>query len=193
MTLLPKESHLLTALKPRLRGCVVVAGVGNMLRGDDGAGPLLVEMLQKRLPANGDSPSRIHLVNCGTAPENYIGRISRLRPDTVVVVDSAAAGLVPGELRILETDELSKRAVSTHEISPALFMRRLKEESGADVFLAAIQPKTQVLGKSLSDPVTRSLAELCNLIMDVLRLNQPCEIRRPPATSTSLPPPNLAP
>lgn len=171
MTAPPKETPLLAALKRRLRGCVVIAGVGNVLRGDDGAGPRLVEMLQQRLPAHHHSISPIHLVNCATTPENYIGTISRLRPDTVVVVDSAAARLVPGEMRIVEIDEVSERAFSTHELSPALFMRRLKEESGADVFLAAVQPATRSLGESLSDPVTRSLATLCDAIEEGIRLN----------------------
>jgi len=182
MTDPPKETHLLTALRQRLRGTVVVAGVGNVLRGDDGAGPRFVEMLQERLHAHTNSTYPIHLINCGTTPENYIGRICRLQPDTVVVVDSAAAGSVPGEMRIVETKELSEQAFSTHELSPALFMRRLKEESGADVFLAAVQPATRALGESLSDPVSQMLAKLCNVIEDVIRLKQRRATCRSPAS-----------
>ena len=183
MTDPPKEAHLLTALRRRLRGTVVVAGVGNVLRADDGAGPRLVEMLQESLHAHTNSTYPIHLINCGTTPENYIGRICRLQPDTVLVVDSGAAeGSVPGEVRIAETEELSERAFSTHELSPALFMRRLKEESGADVFMAAVQPGTRALGESLSDPVSQMLAKLCNVIEDVIRLKQRRATCRSPAS-----------
>lgn len=171
MTAPPKEPLLLAALRRRLRGFVVIAGVGNVLRGDDGAGPRLVEMLQERLSGHHDSSSAIHLVNCGTTPENYIGTISRLRPDTIVVVDSAAVGLIPGEMRVVEIEEVSERAFSTHQLSPALFMRRLKEESGADVLLVAVQPAARSLDENLSDPVTQSLTKLRDVIEDGIRLN----------------------
>jgi hydrogenase 3 maturation protease len=193
MTAPPNETDVLATLKKRLRGAVVVAGVGNVLRGDDAAGPRLIEMLQERLPAHTHSTSPIHLVNCGTTPENYIGEICRLRPDTILVVDSAAAGLGPGAMRTVEIEEVSKRGFSTHELSPALFMRRLKEESGADVFLAAVQPATRSLGESLSDPVTRSLAKLCDAIEEGIRLNQHRPACRAAAPSTILRPHNLAP
>ena len=49
MTSIAKELNTEKVLRTRLRGAVVIVGVGNTLRGDDGAGPLLVEMLRERL------------------------------------------------------------------------------------------------------------------------------------------------
>jgi len=39
-------NRLLLELKKRLGGRVVIVGIGNVLRGDDGAGPELIEQLK---------------------------------------------------------------------------------------------------------------------------------------------------
>jgi len=151
-------------LKSRLRGVVVIAGVGNVLRGDDGAGPRLVEMLEKRLERATEDALCVRVINCGQAPENHIGSTRKMRPDTIIVVDSASLGLPAGDTRILEVDDLGEHSFSTHRMSPAIFMNRLKNETGANVFMLAVQPATTVLGKGLSAPVNRVLKELVALI-----------------------------
>ncbi len=186
MTYSPKKSRLLAALRRRLRGVVAIAGVGNVLRADDGAGPRFVQMFRERLDTHTDLTSLIHLINCGTTPENYIGSICRIRPDTVLVVDSGSAeDLVPGEIRIAKTDELFGQVFTTHALSPALFMRRLKEESGADVFLAAVQPATCAFGQRLSDAVSRSLVNLCDALEEVIRWEPYWATRQSTAASRS--------
>jgi len=164
-----KESDMLAALTARLHGAVVIAGVGNTLRGDDGAGPRFVEMLRQRLGAAGEPVLSVHLVNCHEAPENYIGPIAQLRPDTVIVVDTAPLGLAPGETRIIEADDLLEDSPSTHRVSPALFISRLMEQTAADVFVVAVQPATTSFGERLSAPVERALTQLADLIESVIR------------------------
>ena len=52
-----------------LKGKVVIVGVGNVLRGDDGLGPLFVEGLKSKVAAP--------CINAGNAFENYLGVIIR--------------------------------------------------------------------------------------------------------------------
>ena len=75
-------------LHGRLRGKTVIVGIGNSLRGDDGFGPALVQRLQGRV--------RPVCIDAGVAPENYLGRIVKEQPDTVLLVDAAHLGLEPG-------------------------------------------------------------------------------------------------
>ena len=163
------ESDMEAILRRRLRGTVVLAGVGNTLRSDDGAGPRLVRMLQERLDRVTDPNRRLHLIDCQETPENYMGSIVRLRPDTIVVVDSGTLGMTCGGMRILEANDLVEQNASTHRIPQALLLNRLKEETGADVFMVAIQPDTTAFGEGLSAEVNGALAELSDLIEAVVR------------------------
>ena len=46
---------------------VVLLGIGNILKGDDGFGPALVHELEGKVP--------ITCIDAGPAPENYAGKI----------------------------------------------------------------------------------------------------------------------
>ncbi len=169
MTTFAKKSDIVAILKERLSGVIVIAGIGNTLRSDDAAGPRLVEILKERFHKAARPPPSVHLFNCHETPENYINSIVRVRPDTVVVVDSASLGLPAGETRIIEADDLHQQTSSTHCISPALLMNRLKEETGADVFMLALQPATTALGEGFSTPVRSVVTNLADLIASIIR------------------------
>jgi hydrogenase 3 maturation protease len=178
-----KESVVATAIETRLRGTVVIVGMGNTLRSDDGAGPRFIEMLSKKLHGAARFPVSVHLMNCHQTPENYIGPIAHLQPHTVVLVDCVSLGLLPGEIRIVKAGALLDQPPSTHTASPALFMNRLKQETGADVFMIAVQPATTSFGESLSMPVRHALTELADRFQTAiehmqhganLRLRPPC-------------------
>lgn len=168
MTCRDDQPNTMGALSRRLKGEIAIAGVGNVLRADDGAGPRLVEMLRGRLDRDRRSGFSTLLLDCGETPENYIGLIAQLGPDTVLVVDSASLGLPPGEMRVIEAGDLSKHSSSTHRMSPALFMNRLKEETCADVFMLAVQPATTAFGEDLSPFVGCALTKLGDVIQGVI-------------------------
>jgi hydrogenase 3 maturation protease len=69
-------------IKDRLKGVVTIIGIGNIMRGDDGFGPKLIESLKKR-------STKAILFDCGTVPENYIFPILATSCDTVILVDAA--------------------------------------------------------------------------------------------------------
>jgi len=169
MTAASNASEIAAVLKSRLGRVVVIVGIGNLLRSDDGAGPRFITMLTERF-SRGIEPNRcVHLINCGEAPENYIGQIARLRPQTVIIVDTADLGLPPGRMRIVEADELVQQNPSTHAISPVLFMRQLKDGTGADVFMLGVQPAVTGFGEGLSPRVEFALTGLADLIEHALR------------------------
>ena len=55
---------------------VAILGVGNEMKGDDGAGVRVVRELSQRMPA---TPG-VLLVDAGQAPENFTGPLRRFRP-----------------------------------------------------------------------------------------------------------------
>ena len=78
-TTTPLAQDLATSLSELLAGRVCIVGVGNRLRGDDGAGPRLID-------ARHPDASGVWL-DAGVVPENYLEIIARANPDTVLIVD----------------------------------------------------------------------------------------------------------
>ena len=148
--------ELKNKIRKLLKGRIVYMGIGNILRGDDGIGPYLVEALRKK----GAS-----VVDAGTVPESYVGPVTRLEPDTIVLVDAVHLGLEPGAVELLERDEiLEHNCFSTHNLSPVLVMERLENETGASVFMLAVQPETLKLGNPLSPAVNLLLTVLPDIL-----------------------------
>ena len=139
-------------LKERLKGKIVIVGMGNPLKGDDGLGPYLIKRLKGKV--------RAHLIDGGSVPENYVGKIASLKPDTILVIDACDLGWTPGRMELIEIEKMRNTGYSTHNTSPGVFMNYLKEETGADVFMLAVQPREVKLGKGLSSPIKKMIEKI---------------------------------
>ena len=142
-----------------MRGRVVIVGIGNTLRGDDGAGPELIKQLKnsKLLTLN----SKLSLIDVGEVPENYLGKIAEHKPDTKVLVDAVDFGGPPGSVRTVEQDTLKEEGFSTHNTSIKLTMKYLKTKTKGLVFLLGIQPiKNLQMGRELSEPVKQAVRRI---------------------------------
>lgn len=148
-------------LKEILKDRVVLLGVGNILRCDDGLGPILVKRLEGKISAK--------CIDAGTTPENQIGSIIREDPDTVLIIDAAHITGQPGEFDLLTRDEILETGLfSTHSLSPKLFMQQLETGCDADVYLLAVQPENTSFGQELSNPVSATLDFLENRLKNIL-------------------------
>ncbi|TRZ96279.1 hydrogenase 3 maturation endopeptidase HyCI [bacterium] len=140
-------------LKAHLKGKVVILGIGNSLKSDDGAGPFLAKRIKDK--------HNFLVFDAGTCPENYLGKVIKEKPDTVVIIDAADFGGTPGELRIIEAEQLkSVNLFSTHNASISLTANYLQSNLKVDIIILIIQPKTILLGEQFSPEVTKSLSIL---------------------------------
>lgn len=137
----------------------LLLGVGNISRGDDGVGSLLVRKLTGRVQAC--------CIDTGIAPENFLEKIVRKKPDAVLIVDAADFGGSPGEIRLLEPGQLTSGGLSTHALSLQMACDYLQLSIPVEVRLLAIQP-AQTHSGELSGPVQASLDVLINLFMELL-------------------------
>lgn len=150
------------AIKARIKGKVSIVGIGNIIRGDDGLGPKLIELLKAKAVS-------ATLFDCGTAPENYIFPILATSCDTVVLIDAADMAIAPGGAKIFALEEISNVSFSTHNPSPRLFTDLLKTgKDGLNIFVLSVQPKTTALGAPLSDEVLASLGALADAFAEAL-------------------------
>jgi hydrogenase maturation protease len=71
---------------------ILFAGVGNLLRQDDGIGV--------HIAANMCPGERIGSLSVEMSIENYIGKINRMAPDILVIVDACDFKMEPGYFRL---------------------------------------------------------------------------------------------
>ncbi|MEO0078039.1 MAG: hydrogenase 3 maturation endopeptidase HyCI [candidate division WOR-3 bacterium] len=134
---------------------VVVVGVGNRLRGDDGIGPALLDAL-----AGFEQVCRFDV---GSTPENFILPIAQLKPGRIMVVDACDFGGQPGEFRLFDQSQVEQLAyglLSTHTLPLSLTVEMLAQETRAEVVLLGIQPADIRFGADLSEPVRSALPAL---------------------------------
>ena len=140
-------------LKEHLSGRVVILGMGNTLRCDDGAGSLLACRIKDKLS--------FIVYDAGSSPENYLGKIIKDNPATVVIIDAADLGLGAGEFQVLEPENLTTTTLfSTHNSSLSLIINYLQSHLKADIILLIIQPQNLSFGDNLSPAVSDTLTKL---------------------------------
>ena len=149
-----------TNLKNILKGKVVIVGIGNIIRGDDGFGPKLIEKIKKSVQAV--------CLDAGTAPENYLGKIIKENPDTVLIIDAVDLGKSPGEYEILKGEDIVKCGFTTHDISPVMFIEYLTKETIASIYMLGVQPQNIDLGFEISPKLKEILNEVSGKILEVV-------------------------
>lgn len=152
-------------LKDVLKGKVVIFGVGNIMRGDDGFGPALIErLIQSQPPPDLKEKVRAVYIDAGSAPENYLSEIVKEGPDTILIVDAVHLGLAPGEYEILKKPDIVNCGLTTHDISANILIDFLEKQTKAGIYLLGVQPKNISFGDEMSDEVKKALVEISELI-----------------------------
>lgn len=154
------DLHLESTLRELLSDHVCIVGVGNRLRGDDGAGPTVID----QRGAN----TRGTWIDAGVTPENYLETIARANPVTILIVDAVDFGGSPGECRLLDPADVETLVISTHAGSLSMIADYMSARVGAEFRVLGIQPKTINIHEALSDPVTQSVRELAAMLSDLL-------------------------
>jgi len=159
------EVSLFEQLKELRNTSAVILGIGNILKGDDGAGPLVCERLKAAKVSAG-------LIDAGTVPENYIQRIIKKAPQTLIVIDAIDFGDKAGTIKILEPDDLNSLVISTHTLSPRLFVDMIRRSIQLDVLFVGIQPAQTQLGQPATDDVVRAIEKLSAVLAELFPMTQ---------------------
>ncbi len=152
------EKKLRDCLRQSLKGRVLIVGIGNTFRGDDGAGPALISSLKSKVP------SQLFL-DVGEVPENFLGNMVEWKADTILFVDAADFGARPGSTKLIDTKHLNGGGFSTHSSSLSLVVDYLKRETQAEILLLGIQPGKLRMGDGLSKPVEKAVQKLEEVVL----------------------------
>ncbi|WP_233213412.1 hydrogenase maturation protease [Mycobacterium hubeiense] len=147
-------------------GCpVLIVGCGNLLRGDDGVGPILVRHLWER-----GMPEGLRLVDGGTAGMDVAFQMRGA--ERVVIVDASATGAAPGTVYRVPAAELSElpplEGLHTHSFrwDHAIAFARwaLADACPSDITVFLIEAANVALGADLSPEVTTAMEQVIEMI-----------------------------
>ena len=157
-------------LASRLKGAhrVAVLGVGSELRGDDIAGLLVIQALQRSKKAN--KSIKLKTFEGSTAPENITGEIRAFKPTHLIIVDTADIGEKPGAVLLLRADEVGRGiSFSTHKIPPKILIDYFAHSLKCEIIIIGIQPKSIGFGKPASKAVIASSKSVAASILAALK------------------------
>jgi hydrogenase 3 maturation protease len=133
---------------------ILFAGVGNLLRQDDAVGV--------HIAANLHQGERISSLVVEMSIENYIGKINRMAPDILVIIDACDFKKKPGYFRLMSPSELNGVITNTHNIS----LKRISTLFDMQVFILGIQPLCTRFGEMVS----RNVNEAAILIIKTINM-----------------------
>jgi len=117
---------------------ILFVGTGNLLRKDDGAGAYISSGIK--------GSGAVSSLTVEVSIENYIGKINRINPDILVIIDALDMGAAPGDYRLLNINEAEDMTFNTHNIS----VRRVSDFFKMPVYLLGIQPESIDFGEKMS-------------------------------------------
>ena len=138
-------------LKELLSRKFLFLGVGNPERGDDGIGLIVVSRL-----------STENKLDCGPVPENFTGKIRRMGPEVIIMVDAVDFGGNPGDITLSEAEKVEGLTLTTHSMPFSVFCRMLPE---SEIYLLGVQPKDfssmsgeiRLAGEKLAEEINKLL------------------------------------
>lgn len=143
---------------------LIILGVGNELKSDDGVGPFIVKQLMKE-DIESDS---FMLIDAGTVPENFTGKIRKENPTHVVIVDACLMGLNPGDMKIVDKDDFVNIGISTHSMSLAYFVKYLERDTDFRIIFVGIEPETMDWGAKPTSKVEKTAYEFIEILKGMI-------------------------
>lgn len=149
----------MTALEDFIRGAsrLAVIGVGSKMRGDDAAGPKVIENLKE---LGTIKPGRLLLLEGGMTPEDSTKKLREFRPSHVLLIDAADFGGKPGEIALFSREDIRGVSISTHSMPLSMLLEYIEREFGVRTLMVGIQPGKLRLGEGMSAGVKRAVMEL---------------------------------
>ncbi|NKF50714.1 hydrogenase maturation peptidase HycI [Shewanella sp. WXL01] len=132
----------------------VLLAVGNSMMGDDGAGPLLAELMIKN-PIEDWA-----VIDGGSAPENCVYKVRQLAPERVIVFDAAEIGEQAGEVRVIDPDAIADMFImSTHSL-PLNFLIEDLKTFVPEVLFVGVQPAIVAFSFPMTEMVEDAVGDL---------------------------------
>ncbi len=149
---------------------IVILGCGNVLFGDDGFGPAVVEYFNKHM--RGLAGVNVEAIDVGTSVRDFLFDVllSKDRPRKIIVVDSMLGDGEPGEIKEIDLDDISPQKISDfslHQFPTTNMLKELKENTSVEVkvFVVQVSSIPDEVRPGLSCEVKRAVPDMCELLI----------------------------
>jgi hydrogenase maturation protease len=148
---------------------ILVAGLGNVLMGDDGAGPWVIRLIE----AGFEFPKSVTVLDLGTPGLNITSFVSGY--DLIIFIDTVHGSGPPGTVLTFGREDLlnatPQARIGPHDpgVHEALWSLELAGSGPADVALVGVIPEQCEMGASLSTAVRDALPSLVGAVLERLR------------------------
>jgi hydrogenase maturation protease len=158
----------------------LIIGCGNLLRGDDAVGPVLIRHLWDL-----GLPEGVNCADGGTGGMDVAFQMRGVRH--VILVDACVSGSEPGSLFCLPGEAVEHlpplAGINLHAFrwDHALSFARwlLKDAYPKEITVYLIEAQSLVIGEALSEPVTLAMKKLAQILLEDLA-------QRPSAETTGV-------
>ncbi len=147
---------------------ILIAGIGNKLKCDDGFGPKVIEELAKL-----KLPPEVDIVDYGTSAFKVLFDLEDY--NLVIFVDVVNRDEKPGEIFVIEP-HLSKNdkevlKISLHEVELEKLLKIAKrlEKLPSEVIIVGCQPKILSNGLEMSREVKEAVKKTVKIILEILK------------------------
>ncbi len=163
-------TDLKKALKSKLHGTVRVAvlGIGSELRGDDIAGVLVAQKVERAAKRSGIE-SALKGFCGGSSPESFTGEIIRFNPTHVVMVDCADFGGEPGSASLFEKDSIEEISFSTHRLPTRIIADYLIHSLSCEILIIGIQPFSMGVCEPATPVIKRTTSKISSAVIDAVK------------------------
>jgi len=128
---------------------ILLLGMGNDFRSDDGIGIYIVEHLN---PLS----SNVVIINLRNTPEMFLDDIVQSKPNKTILFDAANFEGVPGEIKYIPQEYINNYTLSTHTFPPGVIAELIKADTDSEVYFIGIQAENFDLGEEISPSVQKS-------------------------------------
>jgi coenzyme F420 hydrogenase subunit delta len=156
----------------RYRKPILILGCGNILFGDDGFGPQVVEYLEN----NYSIPGNVEVINAGCSVRNILFDVvlSPKKPDKIIIIDALDVGKIPGEVFEIKIEDIPEKKIddfSMHQLPTSNLLKELKDQCKVYIKIFSCQveniPESVFIG--ISKVLLDSIPRVCKLIMDEIK------------------------
>jgi len=153
---------------------LLIMGVGNTLKGDDGVGIEFIHNLinyysNKYNISNNKEINKINnkivFLNCGVVPENFTDVIKKENPSHIIIYDAALMGEIPGTLKIIKLDNISSVGFSTHALPMNIIIKYINSFIDTQILIIGIEPEQLEFGNKLSKKIYKKNEKFIKLII----------------------------
>lgn len=150
-----------------LDGCekLIILGVGNELKCDDGVGPYIINKLKDE---NIEDKKKLLFIDAKTVPENFTGKIRKEKPTHLIIVDACLMDEEPGTMKIVNKYDFASIGISTHSMSLSFFVRYLERDTEFRIIFVGIEPESMDYADNPTAKVAKAVDEFVNILKEII-------------------------